>query len=85
MTIDEGKMDEGNSMRGEIEIEKIPTRTIEARSKDLVPVFDYFRSSKIRHARCVKFSFWPSCVSKQLVPSEFVKYKTHMYSLSEFS
>lgn len=27
--------------KGEIEIERIPTRMIEARSKDLVPIFDF--------------------------------------------
>lgn len=36
---------------GELEIERIPTRTIEARSKDLVPVFDYLQSSKISQPR----------------------------------
>lgn len=36
---------------GELEIERIPTRIIEARSKDLVPVFDYLQSSKISQPR----------------------------------
>lgn len=31
---------------GEIQIERIPTRTLEVRPKDLVPVFEYLRSTK---------------------------------------
>lgn len=47
-------MDEENAMQGEIEIERIPTRMIEARPKDLVPVFDYLQTPKFLHARCVE-------------------------------
>lgn len=39
------KLDGGNA-RGEIEIEKIPTCMIEARTKNLVPVFDYLVNPK---------------------------------------
>ncbi|KDP39046.1 hypothetical protein JCGZ_00803 [Jatropha curcas] len=41
------KMDEENTVLGEIEVERIPARTIEARSKDLVPVFDYLRHARV--------------------------------------
>ncbi|KAJ4832445.1 hypothetical protein Tsubulata_017108 [Turnera subulata] len=44
-------LNEENQMQGEVEIEKIPTRTIEARSKDLIPVFDYLQIPKFLHAR----------------------------------
>lgn len=37
---------------GEIEIERIPTRSIEARSKDLIPVFDYLQAARFQQARC---------------------------------
>ncbi|KAJ6797069.1 autophagy-related protein 18f-like isoform X1 [Iris pallida] len=40
-----------SSMGGEIEIERIPTRTIEARSKELIPVFDYLQSSRFHQSR----------------------------------
>lgn len=40
------KMEEETAVQGEVEVERIPTRTIEARSKDLVPVFDYLRHSR---------------------------------------
>ncbi|KAJ6842385.1 autophagy-related protein 18f-like isoform X1 [Iris pallida] len=36
---------------GEIEIERIPTRTIEARSKELIPVFDYLQSPRFQQSR----------------------------------
>lgn len=36
---------------GELDIERITTRMVEARSKDLVPVFDYLQSSKISQPR----------------------------------
>lgn len=41
------------TMGGEIEIERIPTRTIEARSKDLVPIFDYHRNRNFHQTRFV--------------------------------
>lgn len=41
-----------NALGGEIEIERFPTRMIEARSKDLVPVFDYLQTPKFQTARC---------------------------------
>ncbi|OWM81239.1 autophagy-related protein 18f [Punica granatum] len=46
MTVEGIESDDQNTLGGEIQIERIPTRTIEARSKDLVPVFDYLRASK---------------------------------------
>ncbi|KOM49943.1 hypothetical protein LR48_Vigan08g077000 [Vigna angularis] len=44
-------MDEEAASGGEFEIEKIPTRVIEARSKDLVPIFDFIQTSKFQHTR----------------------------------
>lgn len=45
------KTGEENFLKGEIEIERFPTRMIEVRSKDLVPVFDYLQSPKFSQAR----------------------------------
>ncbi|KHN47845.1 Breast carcinoma-amplified sequence 3 like [Glycine soja] len=44
-------MDEEAALGGEFEIEKIPTRVIQARSKDLVPIFDYIQTSKFQQIR----------------------------------
>lgn len=44
-------MDEKAASGGEFEIEKIPTRVIEARSKDLVPIFDYVQTPKFQQIR----------------------------------
>ncbi|KAJ6293207.1 hypothetical protein OIU78_025233 [Salix suchowensis] len=44
-------VDDADAMQGEIEIERIPTRMIEARSKDLVPLFDYLQTPKFLHTR----------------------------------
>ena len=49
--INDGIRIDGDNTGGEFEIENIPVRTIEARSKDLVPVFDYVVNSKSRLAR----------------------------------
>lgn len=46
---------EENGSGGEIEVERIPTRMIEARSTGLVPVFDYLPTPKIQPTRCIKF------------------------------
>lgn len=51
MVMDGIKMAEENAFGGEIEIERLPTRMIEARSKDLVPVFDYLQTPKFQQAR----------------------------------
>ena len=53
------KLDGGNA-RGEIEIEKIPTCTIEARTKNLVPVFGYLVNPKSQPSR---YSIQLSCCS----------------------
>jgi len=45
------KVDDADALQGEIEIERIPTRMIEARSKDLVPLFDYLQTPKFLHTR----------------------------------
>nr|GMC76575.1 autophagy-related protein 18F-like [Ipomoea batatas] len=44
-------MDADGACGGEIEIERIPTRTVEARSKDLVPVYNYLQAPKIQQQR----------------------------------
>ncbi|KAL1562928.1 autophagy-related protein 18f-like isoform X2 [Salvia divinorum] len=41
---------------GEIEIERFPVRMLEARSKDLVPVFDYLQNSKVQRGRISRSS-----------------------------
>jgi len=45
------KVDDADALQGEIEIERIPTRMIEARSKDLVPLFDHLQTPKFLHTR----------------------------------
>nr|XP_010908141.1 autophagy-related protein 18f isoform X1 [Elaeis guineensis] len=45
------KADNSNMLSGEIEIERIPTCTIESRSKDLIPVFDYIQTSRFQQSR----------------------------------
>ncbi|XP_070675367.1 autophagy-related protein 18f-like isoform X2 [Malus domestica] len=45
------KMDDETTSGGEIEIERIPTRMIEARSKDLVPVFEYLQTPIFQQTR----------------------------------
>ncbi|OIW03164.1 hypothetical protein TanjilG_11801 [Lupinus angustifolius] len=44
-------MDEEAGSGGEFEIERIPTRMLEARSKDLVPIVDYIQKSKLQQTR----------------------------------
>ncbi|XP_030519300.1 autophagy-related protein 18f [Rhodamnia argentea] len=56
MVAEDVKSDEENASEGEIEVEKISSHIIEARSKDLVPVFDYLQMSKNQHARIVNLS-----------------------------
>ncbi|XVF04001.1 hypothetical protein REPUB_Repub05bG0042700 [Reevesia pubescens] len=51
MVMEGMKMAEENGFSGEIEIERFPTRMIEARSKNLVPVFDYLQTPKFQQAR----------------------------------
>ncbi|XP_042483172.1 autophagy-related protein 18f-like isoform X2 [Macadamia integrifolia] len=51
MMMDDMKIVGKNSSGGEIEIEKIPARMIEARSKDLVPVFDNLQTPKYQQPR----------------------------------
>ncbi|XP_021892890.1 autophagy-related protein 18f isoform X1 [Carica papaya] len=51
MVLDGKKVDEANSLGGEIEIERIPTCTVKARSKGLIPVFDYLQTPKFQQAR----------------------------------
>ncbi|KAG2682139.1 hypothetical protein I3760_11G177800 [Carya illinoinensis] len=51
MMVEGPKRDDENASGGEIEIERIPTCVIEARSKGLVPVFDYLSTPKIQQTR----------------------------------
>lgn len=51
MVMEGMNMDREIDSGGEFEIERVPTRTIEARSKDLVPVFDYLLSTKYQKTR----------------------------------
>ncbi|KAL6199304.1 hypothetical protein ACLB2K_029088 [Fragaria x ananassa] len=51
MIVEGVKMDGETAAGGEIESERIPTRMIEARSKDLVPVFDYLQTSVFQPTR----------------------------------
>ncbi|GLT77497.1 hypothetical protein SLA2020_490740 [Shorea laevis] len=51
MVMEAIKMPEEDAFGGEIEIERLPTRMIEARSKDLIPVFDYLQNPKFQQAR----------------------------------
>jgi len=44
-------MDEEAALGGEFEIERIPTRVIEARSKNLVPIVDYIQTPKSQQTR----------------------------------
>ncbi|XP_052207970.1 autophagy-related protein 18f [Diospyros lotus] len=51
ITVNAIRMDREDASGGEIEIEKIPTRMIEARSKDPIPVFDYLQTPNFQQAR----------------------------------
>ncbi|GMH05703.1 hypothetical protein Nepgr_007543 [Nepenthes gracilis] len=51
LMINNSKLAEQSYIGGEIEIERISTYTIEARSKNLVPVFDNFQHPKSERAR----------------------------------
>ncbi|WJX73496.1 hypothetical protein P8452_57270 [Trifolium repens] len=44
-------MDEEDAFGGEFEIERIPTSMIEARPKDLVPIFNYMQTPKFQQTR----------------------------------
>ncbi|KAG8658125.1 hypothetical protein MANES_03G122700v8 [Manihot esculenta] len=47
MMAEEIKMNGETGIQGEIELERIPTRLIEVRSKDLVPVVDYLQHARV--------------------------------------
>ncbi|KAL0443431.1 UNVERIFIED_CONTAM: Autophagy-related protein 18f [Sesamum latifolium] len=51
MLTDGSDMDEDGACNGETEIERVPIRMLEARSKDLVPVFDYIHAPKYQQRR----------------------------------
>ncbi|KAL5548243.1 hypothetical protein UlMin_003474 [Ulmus minor] len=51
MMMDDADMDKQFPSAGELEIERIPTHTIEARSKDLIPVFDHLQYTKFQKPR----------------------------------
>ena len=44
-------IDEADAAGGEFEIERIPTRVIQARSKHLIPVFEYLQAPKVQQTR----------------------------------
>lgn len=50
MVMDGVKTDSEDVLGGELDIERIPTRTIEARSKDLIPVFDFLQIPKVQQS-----------------------------------
>ncbi|XP_050139799.1 autophagy-related protein 18f-like isoform X2 [Malus sylvestris] len=62
------KMDDETTSGGEIEIERIPTRMIEARSKDLVPVFEYLQTPIFQQTRVASVD---SNFSRQLSRQRF--------------
>ncbi|KAK4439844.1 Autophagy-related protein 18f [Sesamum alatum] len=51
MLIEGSSMDEEGACDGETQIERFPIRMLEARSKDLVPVFDYIHAPKYQQGR----------------------------------
>ncbi|KAL6544429.1 hypothetical protein OROMI_023291 [Orobanche minor] len=51
MRIDGSDINEEGASGGEIEIERVPTRMVEGRLKNLVPVFDYLQSPKFQLGR----------------------------------
>jgi len=51
MIVDFSKDNYASSSNGEIEIERIPTRTVEARSTDLKPAFDYLHMPRYQQPR----------------------------------
>ncbi|KAL0353589.1 UNVERIFIED_CONTAM: Autophagy-related protein 18f [Sesamum angustifolium] len=51
MLIDDSIMDKEGACNGETEIERVPIHMLEARSKDLVPVFDYIYAPKYQRGR----------------------------------
>ncbi|XP_031485223.1 autophagy-related protein 18g [Nymphaea colorata] len=48
MLLDDVKMENVNLSCGEVEVERVPTRNVEARVKDLVPAVDYPQASKFQ-------------------------------------
>ena len=55
MMVEGTKMNEKNYSGEEIEIERIPTCMIEARSKEMVPVCNYLQTPKIQQTRFTRF------------------------------
>lgn len=51
ITVDDIMLDGGNNLEGEFEIEKIPSHTVEARSRYLVPAVDHLRGIKVDMTR----------------------------------
>lgn len=62
--------DDISVLGGEIEIERIPTRTVEARSKELIPIFDHLQSSRFQHLRTNNFDYSRNIVHQQSGVSE---------------
>lgn len=53
MIKDDSVVDEEDTLRGEIQIERFPARMVEARLKNLVPVLDYDKMPLFQMARYV--------------------------------
>ncbi|KAG9454210.1 hypothetical protein H6P81_007114 [Aristolochia fimbriata] len=51
MMMDDDKSWNDVENTGEVEIEKLQTRVVEARTKDLIPVFDYVETPKLQESR----------------------------------
>ncbi|XP_054792659.1 autophagy-related protein 18f-like [Prosopis cineraria] len=51
MVKEEGILNEESTSEGEIDVERIPTHVIEARAKDLVPIFDYLQPRSSQQTR----------------------------------
>ena len=55
-------LDGENNLEGEFEIEKIPSHTVEARSRYLVPAVDHLRGIKVDMTRYVlEVVGWVTC------------------------
>ncbi|KAL5730971.1 hypothetical protein ACHQM5_003742 [Ranunculus cassubicifolius] len=61
----DGLETENGSFGGETEIERLPVRPIESRSKDLVPAYDYLVAHKLQQSRATSFDNNRSGVQNQ--------------------
>ncbi|XP_068668879.1 autophagy-related protein 18f-like isoform X2 [Aristolochia californica] len=61
MMMDDDKICHEDGKGGEVEIEKLRTRVVEARTKDLVPVFDHTQTPKFQQSRSGALVHQKSC------------------------